>query len=391
MHRPLALAAFAPLLLALAPHPAQAQCFRQGKFTTTDLNDKYGRGLAVGRGFVAVGAPNDSSLASQAGKLFVYEDLGSGWVQSATIQPATLSAVDLYGFSVAAGSSLIAASALFDDAAGTDAGAVYVHRRIAGVWTLEQKLLPPVAGSNLNYGRTIALGGNVLAVAEWGPPALVHVYRYDGSSWVFEQSLAPSFADQRYGTDVAVSGDVIVVGDPEYGIKEGAIEVYRHASGAWTSELVAFGAVGSTFGESVAAHGDRVVGGASEVFAGGSGHADVFLYASGSWALEQTLFGAGSVAGDGVGYAVAMASSGIYLGAPGDDAQGTNAGAVHAFTLGGGVWTQANLLAPNVLAAFDNFGTSVAAAGTTLAVGNQFQVFAPPADPRGVYVFTSCP
>lgn len=390
MHRSLPLALGA-LALLLTTSPARAQCQRQGKFTTADLNDKFGRGLAVGRGFVAAGAPNDSSLSNQEGKVFVYEDLGAGWVQSATIQPAGLAPLDLYGFSVAAGTNLIAASALFDDAAGTDAGAVYVHRRVGGAWTLEQKLTPPTPGSGLNYGRTIALGGDVLAIAEWGPPALVHVYRFNGASWALEASLAPSFPDQRFGTDVAVAGDVIVVGDPEYGIKEGAIEVYRHAGGTWTSELTAFGAIGSTFGEAVAAHGDRVAAGASEVFLNGTGYANVYRHASGAWSLEQTLVGAGTLPDDGFGYALALTSAGLFAGAPGDDTHGVNSGAVFTFALSGGAWAQAGKLAPGVLDPFDNFGTSVAATGTTLAVGNQFQVFNPPQDPRGVFVFTSCP
>jgi hypothetical protein len=381
--------------ITLSSQPLHAQCQREGKFTTADINDKYGRGLSVGRDFVAASAPNDSSLSNQEGKLFIYGDVAGTWVLTDTIQPAGLNPVDLFGFSVAAGAGRVAASALFDDTAGVDSGAVYMFRRDPAPtgWVLEQKLTNPVPGAQLNYGRAIAMGGDVLAVAKWGPPAEVHVYRRSGTVWSLEATLTPSFVDQRYGTDVAVNGDVIAVGDPEYGIKEGAVEIYRFTPGiGWASEHVAMGSVGSTFGESVDVFGARVVVGASEMTAGGTGHVHSFLFNSGTstWALEQVLIGSDTVNNDGFGTCVSISNSGIYGSSPFQDTHGTNAGAVYGFTFNGTVWSQASKISPNVLIAADAFGTTMDVTGSTLATGNRYQVAMPP-DPKAVYVFTSCP
>jgi hypothetical protein len=380
-------------VLVLAVPEANAQCNRKAKFTTSDINDKFGRGLACGPDFVAASAPNDSTFLSQAGALFVYRDIGGTWQQEQMIQPSTLNQDDLFGFSVAATNGLVAASALYDDTQGVDSGAVYVFRKETGGWVLEQKLTNPVPGDQLNYGRAIAMTGDVLAVARWGPPAVVFVYRRSGTTWSLEATLTPSFADQRYGTDVAVATNLIVVGDPHYGIQEGAAEVYRYTAGVgWQSEFVAFGAVGSLLGESVDAYRDRMVAGGSEINVGGTGHAEVYKYTAGTgtWAHEQTLIGSDSAAGDGLGFNVSIASSGIYAAAPGHDAIATNAGAVYAFTFNGTSWVQAMKKAPTFLVAFDNFGTTMDATVGLLGVANRYQVPSPP-DPKAVYVFEDCP
>jgi hypothetical protein len=371
--------------------PAGAQCNREAKLTTPDTNDKFGRGLSVGRGFVAVGAPNDSSLSNQEGALFVYSEVAGTWTLEQMIQPAGLDPVDLFGYSVAAGSGLVAASALFDDSAGVDSGAVYVFRKDPGGWVLEQKLTSPFPGDQLNYGRSIAMHGDLLAVVEWSPPALVHVYRRSGTTWSLEDSLSPSFSPMHFGWDVAVDGDLIVVSDPEYGMQAGAVEVYRFSSGTgWASEHVAFGtSTFSRFGQSVDVYRNRFVAGASED--GGTGLAYVQRFDTGtsSWVAEQTLIGADTQSGDELGMDVSLTSSGAYVSAPGQDGVATNAGAVYAFTFGGTQWTQANKIAPTVLSAGNRFGTNIDASNEVLAVANWFQFTVP--DMRAVYVFDDCP
>lgn len=379
--------------LVIAAPEAQAQCNRKAKFTTADINDKFGRGLSVGLDFVAASAPNDSTFLSQAGALFIYREIAGVWQLEQLIQPSTLNQDDLFGFSVAAGGGLVAASALFDDTQGVDSGAVYVFRKDPSAWVLEQKLTNPVLGDQLSYGRAIAMAGDVLAVARWGPSAVVFVYRRSGTVWSLEATLTPSFPDQRYGTDVAVGANLIVVGDPHYGIQEGAAEVYRFTAGVgWQSEFVAFGAVGSLLGESVDVYRDRVVAGGSEINVGGTGHAHVYKNTAGTsiWNFEQSLIGTDTQVNDGFGFTVSITSSGIYAGAPGHDAIGTNAGAVYIFTFNGTSWVQANKKAPLFLLPFDNFGTSMDATGALLGVANRYQVASPP-DPKAVYVFDDCP
>jgi len=84
---------------------------------------------------------------------------------------------------------------------------------------------------------------------------------------------------------------------------------------------------------------------------------------------------------DFFGYGVALSNDTLVVGAPqersnatgvnGDQANnsGNNAGAVYVFTRSGGNWTQQAYLKASNTNAWDEFGTSVAIAGDTLAVG----------------------
>lgn len=377
------------LSLCLSASHSAAQCTQEGKFSSADTFDKFGRGVAVGFRFAAVGAPNDSSLSNQEGIVYVYRDSPSGWAFDQTIQPAGLDPLDLFGFDVTAEGTRMAISALYDDDNGTDAGAVYVYRWDSGSWVMEQKIVNPVPGNNLNFGWKVSMTEDVLAVSQW--PQVVQVYHRSGTTWSHAATLSPSFQDQRFGSDVAVGGNLVVVGDPEYGVSEGAIEVYRYTAGiGYQSEYVAFGAIASGLGSAVDVHRTRVVAGAWE---SGTGNAEVHRYDAGtsSWSLEQTLVGNDSLAGDGFGFSVAADNFGVYIGAPGHDSLGDATGAVYVFQLSTGTWTQVNKLTPPDLVDVDNFGTTMAIERNFIAVCNRFQVFNPFQDSRAVYLFSSCP
>ncbi len=74
-------------------------------------------------------------------------------------------------------------------------------------------------------------------------------------------------------------------------------------------------------------------------------------------------------AGDQFGTAVAAAPDLIAVGAPGDDREGSEAGAVHLFGAAGAGWTEQGVLVGPDARTGDHFGSSLALAGDLLAVG----------------------
>ena len=82
-----------------------------------------------------------------------------------------------------------------------------------------------------------------------------------------ETTLSPAFSPgDRVGDDVAVDGDVLVVGAPSRGsIGAGTATVFRHDGAAWIEEqtlAASDGTPGDRFGEAVAVEGERIVVGA---------------------------------------------------------------------------------------------------------------------------------
>ncbi|HJK95663.1 MAG TPA: cadherin-like beta sandwich domain-containing protein [Polyangiaceae bacterium LLY-WYZ-14_1] len=267
-----------------------------------------------------------------------------------------------------------------DDA--PEAGAVRVFELEEGgseSWAEAALLKAPVPASGERFGASVALDGDTLVVGAPGTATdglagagAAHVFvRDDDGLWSHQATLEASNAgaDDAFGTAVALAGDQVVVGapgessrgiDPATNDAPGAGGAYvftRDADGVW-SETVLLKAgnpdVDAAFGASVATQGGRVAVGAPgestldaddpETTAPGSGAVYVFEPRSVDGALVQEAFlkatPTGAIgAGDAFGTAVALFADSVLVGAPGDDANGSDrsnneapdAGAVYAF------------------------------------------------------------
>jgi hypothetical protein len=110
--------------------------------------------------------------------------------------------------------------------------------------------------------------------------------------------------------------------------------VFTRRSGSWrqVAELKGSDTVaGDELGYAVAVSGMTVVVGVYQ--AGGVGRAYVFTEAAGSWEQVAELKGSDTVAGDDFGYAVAVSGTTVLVGA-------SNASRVYVFTKSATGWTQ---------------------------------------------------
>lgn len=202
------------------------------------------------------------------------------------------------------------------------AGAAYLFRRSASnIWTFQQRLVPNPVVAGAQFGKSIAIDGNIVVGAPqqdaMSTASAGAVYVFDGSGGSgFNQSHAivppdPS-ASLAFGTSVAIEGALVVVGAPGGGIVGGP-------TGSGSVYLVDISSTLPTFGPEFAAPTP--------------------------------------VAGDAFGASVAISSSHVIVGAPGTDdaSNGMNAGAAYVFTVGASAPSlAATLLAvsPNANAAF---------------------------------------
>src|SRR6478735_3361004 len=154
-------------------------------------------------------------------------------------------------------------------------------------------------------------------------------------------------ADDLFGFNVTLSGDTLVVGAPQEG---------SNATG--------------------------VNGNQADNSAPNSGAVYVFTRTGGVWSQQAYLKASNAGAGDQFGVAVALAGDTLAVGAlgeaggstginHGDNNNAPGSGAAYVFTRTGGVWTQqAYVKASNT---GGQFGSGVALAGDTLAVGAPFE------------------
>ena len=211
--------------------------------------------------------------------------------------------------------------------------------------------------------------------------AAVHDVLARDAGWTEQDVTASDGAnDDRFGTSVAVSGDVAVVGafDAKVGdnYQQGAAYVFTRQAGTWTEtqKLVASDGAGmANFGAAVAFAGDAILVGAIGANVGGNsaqGAVYVFSQSGGVWAETQEIAGNEGASGDAFGNAIVANASVALIGAKGATVGGnTLQGKVYVFAQDAGNWTQGQVLTADDGASNDLFGTSLALDGNTAIVG----------------------
>ena len=217
-------------------------------------------------------------------------------------------------------------------------------------------------------------------------------------------------ANDQFGYLLAIDGDTVVVGAPQEGSSatgvngnqannnaqnSGAVYVFTRTAGVWTQQAYLKASntdANDQFGVSVAISGDTLAVGAQFEDSNGSqadnsvqdsGAVYVFTRTAGVWTQQAYLKANNADAGDQFGVKVALEGDTLAVGAYAEASEarginhdGTNnnapgSGAVYVFTRTAGVWSQqAYIKASN---AGGLFGSGVALAGDTLAVGAPFE------------------
>ena len=250
----------------------------------------------------------------------------------------------------------------------------YVFNLITGalVSTLG-KGTPP--GPDL-FGHSVALSGSTAVVGAPYDSTIAAggaAYVFDASTGTLLLALAnptPGSGD-RFGWSVAVSGSIAVVGAPfdDAGATDaGSAYVFDVATGDLLSTLNnPASAAYDEFGLSAAISGATVVVGApyNDNAASAAGSAFVFDATSGN--LLCTLANPTPAVWEEFGYSVAASGSMVAVGAPYDSTGATSAGTAYVFDVASGnlLWTLNNPIG----GAYEYFGSSVGGSAGAVVVG----------------------
>jgi hypothetical protein len=288
---------------------------------------QFGLALAACGDNLLVGAPyryfaqrENEGIAPPGGVLFAKSQ--NGWEASALLTPAEPATLPGFGRAVALGSSFAAMGAPGDE--GGD-GPVHLYAR-GGAPSLQKTLDAP--GSTMQgevfheYGTALAGNEQTLFVGapledgslEDGP------LEGGGAVHAFERgrlaaTLHGTEANENFGTSLAVSGNLLVVGAAatySSGQLAGAAYVFsRDGTGQWREVCRLKGKdAGESFGQAVAIDGARIAVGAPGQEASG-GRVEIYNIDKDRCAHRATLRGA-----DGFGSAVALLGGKLAVGQP---------------------------------------------------------------------------
>lgn len=314
-------------------------------------DDRFGCSVAVDGNIAVIGAYLDDDRGDNSGSAYVFERIGSEWVEVAKLAAEDGSAGDLFGFSVSVSGSTVIVGAIYDDDAGTNAGAVYLFDRVGGTWIQTLKFTASDRMDGAWFGAAVTIADDVIVVGATNGTGKVIA---SGSAYVFERigyawnevstlSAADGASLDCFGCSVASDGASIILvgagGNDERGYDAGAVYVFEVVEGQWqqTTKLTASdGADLDGFGTSCTVEGGVAIVGAwqADAPATDSGAAYVFELVDGAWAQSAVVTAADGAADDRFGCAVALSGRVAVIGALGDDVNEiTNAGSATMFDI----------------------------------------------------------
>jgi cysteine-rich repeat protein len=222
----------------------------QAKLTAGDAagGDQFGWSVAISGDYAIVGAPYNSDAGYASGSAYIFVRQGINWVQQAKLTASNATAVDQFGFSVTIDGEYAVVAAPSNSSAGADAGAVYVFHRSGTNWLEQPMIVAGDAVSDGGFGADLAINAGHMLIGSRANGA--YFYSLDDNntpadpnddSWVFEQKLTASdgWDGDRYGTAVAISGTLAVVGafgNADAGPSSGSAYLYQWDGAVWTNE-----------------------------------------------------------------------------------------------------------------------------------------------------------
>lgn len=356
--------------------------------------DSFGMAVAVSDDgdVLAIGAPSESSVAVDAGRVYAYRWNGSAWVGLGT--PVSGTADDLLGLSVAldaSGDTLAVSSPQFDAGSNPDAGRVQVLDWDGTAWQQRSWALEGDAAGDFASYVALSADGTTVAVGRVDDD----VNGVDaGSLQVYTSAVVRQwgntvmgpvdFARAGHATALDADGDTWAVGMPnlDHGLPiMGRVEVYRWLHGAWTplGGAVTGDATGDLFGTSVAidAAGDTIVVGAPGADNGAdtdAGEVKVFDWDGTTWVQRgASLYGL--LPDSDLGTAVDIDASGevIVVGAPGTGLTGVDVGQTTIWVWNGNAWLPRGLpVAGDNASDYSGAAVAISADASTIAVGDPY-------------------
>lgn len=333
------------------------------KLTASDAaaGDEFGYSTSVSGTTAVIGAYMNDDAGSDSGAAYVFDSATGSQLHKLTASDAAAS--DFFGISVAASGSSAVVGARNDDDSGVNSGAAYVFDTATGAQV--QKLTATDGDARDFFGRAVAVDGTTAVVGAYGDDDNGSL---SGSAYIFDTSTgaqlqkltaADGFDNDRFGSAVAVTGNVALVGaylDDDLGQSSGAVYLFDTTTGTQISKLTASdGEALDYFGRSIAVAGDLAIIGADGDDDNGidSGAAYIFEISTGRQLAK--ILASDGLDGDAFGYAVALSTDLALAGAGFADGAGPDSGAAYLYA-----YDTASLTAPVPLpAAFWLLGSAL--------------------------------
>lgn len=357
--------------------------------------DSFGVSVSVSstpsRNLVLVGAHQHEISGARTGAAYIFEEVAGQWIEVAKLTASDGAQDDLFGLAVDIdGNDTAVVGASRNQVNGPLSGAAYVFERVGTSWVETRKLSASDGTIGDNFGFSVTVAGDTVVIgsrfadapgAPFSDAGAAYVFENAPGGWQETQRLVGSDTDagDRFGESVSLAGGTLVVGalNADGSVAtSGAAYVFESDPQGWTevAKLEASdGDFSDYFGVSIASTQSTIVVGAQNGDVGGhlpSRAAYVFENSMTGWSEVAILRPTSTNIFDLYGMSVAVSRDSAFVGAQWDDSAGFFAGVTYRFEQSTGFgWIGTGTLGPAGLADNDVYGQVVAMDGDLLGVG----------------------
>lgn len=353
------------------------------KASNTDVNDAFGKAIAIDGDTMVVGAYAEDSNATgvngnqgngtgttdEDGAVYVFVRSGTDWEQQAYLKPSHADPDKEFGASVAiAGNTIVVGAPRENSGANTIngdpadnssgySGAVYVFTRSGTTWSQQAYIKASNAASGDLFGSCVAISGDTIAV---GAPEQDSTASNSGAAYLFVRSgtiwsqqamvkASNAGSDNYFGHSIGISGDSIVVGADS-----------ENSSATGTTSTLVTANSGANY----------------------SGAAYVFVRSGSTWSQEAYLKASNTRTFSWFANSVAISGDTIVVGAPYESSNATgvdgtignyntksSSGAAYVFVRSAGSWSQQAYVKASNTMAYALFGYSVSLSNNAMVIG----------------------
>lgn len=374
-------------VIGMAASSAVAQCQLERLIASDgDGGDQLGFSVALTDDYAILGAPFNSDAGANSGSAYIYRRVGTTWQERTKLVAPDAGMNDFFGATVAIHGDYAAVSAVLDDEADTNAGAVYVFHRNGNSWVFEDKFTASDGALDDELGTSLAIHGDYIIAGARNDDAgessgCAYIFVRNGTTWTQQQKLTANDAaiSDEFGVAVAISGEYVAIGAPldnTTAADTGSVYIFRRTNTTWTQQTrmtATDGAAGNELGRAVAFSGDYVIAGARLADLGpgfnNAGAAYVFKRTNTTWAQQAKLTASDMNGEDLFGVSVGISGDYAVVGAFQDDDGGNASGSAYVFRRNGTTWVEDAKLTAFDDDPSDHFGFSAAMSGGFALIG----------------------
>jgi FG-GAP repeat/Putative binding domain, N-terminal len=201
------------------------------KLTASDgaAGDNFGRAVDIFGDTVIVGAKyHDSDNSDDSGSAYIFEMPTDGWMdmtETAKLTARDGAQWDYFGLSVSISGDQAIVGAYGDDDNGSYSGSAYVFEQVGSIWLQKAKLTASDGAASDYFGASVGISGDMAIVGAYNQglssSGSAYIFKKPVDGWIdmtetSKRTTSGYYGPESFGLSVGISGDFAIVGDGKY-------------------------------------------------------------------------------------------------------------------------------------------------------------------------------